>query len=130
MAEAQKTVIVAEPDVLVRMVVSEYLRDCGYKVIEATTAHDVRTILHARHPVDILLSEVSLGGETDGFSLAAGIRQTHPAVDVILTSGIAGAAAESHELCEQGSIKKPYQPKDVEARIRILLERRRASNKP
>ena len=65
-----------------------------------------------------------------GFSLAHRIRQTRSDIDVILTSGIADVAQETHELCEEGPIKKPYAPKDVETRIKILLERRRASNKP
>ena len=29
------TVLLAEGDVLVRMPIAEYLRDCGYKVVEA-----------------------------------------------------------------------------------------------
>jgi hypothetical protein len=32
-----------------------------------------------------------------GFELSRGIRQTHPNIDVILTSGVAGAAAEGHD---------------------------------
>jgi DNA-binding response OmpR family regulator len=46
-----------------------------------------------------------------------------------LTSGVSGAVQQCHELCEEGPINKPYQPKDVEARIKMLLERRRASKK-
>jgi hypothetical protein len=46
-----------------------------------------------------------------------------------LTSGVAGTVQQSHELCEEGPIKTPYEPKDVEARIKILLERRRAAKK-
>ena len=31
--------MVVEPDVLVRMTVADYLRECGYRVVEAITAH-------------------------------------------------------------------------------------------
>src|SRR5271169_884933 len=98
-AEPQKTVIVAEPDVLIRMVIAEYLRDCGYKVTEAISAADVWAILETQRQVDIVLVDVGIGGGSEGFSLASRIRQTHPRVDVILTSGISGAAEESHQLC-------------------------------
>jgi DNA-binding response OmpR family regulator len=121
-----KVVMIVEPEVLVRMVVAEYLRDCGYTVIEATAAKDVWTVLDSGHRLDVVVAEV---GAVDGFSLAKRVRQTHPDIDVILTSGIAGTAHESHELCKEGPIKQPYEPKDVEARIRVLLERRRAASK-
>jgi DNA-binding response OmpR family regulator len=123
--EELKVVMIVEPDVLVRMVVADYLRDCGYTVIEATAAKDVWTVLGSGHRLDVVVAEV---GAVDGFSLAKRVRQTHPDIDVILTHGISGAAHESHELCKEGPIKQPYEPKDVEARIRLLLERRRAAS--
>lgn len=124
-----KTVVVAEPDVLIRMVIAEYLRDCGYRVIEAVSSKDIDVLLEGHHIVHVVLADVSVDGDTGGFSVAARIRQTHPDVDVILTSGVAGAAEQSQTLCENGPIKKPYQAKDVESRIKFLLERRRASTK-
>jgi CheY-like chemotaxis protein len=128
--EQQRAVLVVEPDVLVRLVIADYLRDCGYKVIEAVGAQDVWAVLETGRPVDVMLIDVKLSGTEDGFAVANRIRQTGRDIDVILTSGIPAAAQQCHELCEEGPIKKPYQPKDVEARIRILLERRRATTKP
>jgi DNA-binding response OmpR family regulator len=121
-----KVIMIIEPEVLVRMVVAEYLRDCGYTVIEAMAAKDLWTVLDSGHRLDVIVAEM---GAVDGFSFAKRVRQTHPDIDVILTSGITGAVHESHELCKEGPIKQPYQPKDVEARIRVLLERRRAATK-
>jgi len=37
-SSARETILVVDDEVLVRMVISAYLRDCGYKVIEATNA--------------------------------------------------------------------------------------------
>lgn len=125
-----RTVMVVEPDVLVRMVIADYLRDCGYRVIEAVDSSEVWAVLGGAHTVDVLLIEVSLPGGENGFELAHRIRQTRREVDVILASGIAGTVQQSHELCEEGPVKKPYDPKEVEARIKILLERRRAAKKP
>jgi CheY-like chemotaxis protein len=36
--EVPDTILVVEDDVLVRMPISQYLRDCGYRVIEAANA--------------------------------------------------------------------------------------------
>jgi CheY-like chemotaxis protein len=125
-----KTIMMVEPDVVIRMVIAEHLRDCGYQVIEGVAAQDVWVVLESGRRVDVILADVKLSGDVGGFSLARRIRQTRSDIDVILTSGIASVAQESHDLCEEGPIKKPYEPKDIEAKIKILLERRRTSNKP
>ena len=127
--DSKPVVMVIEPEVLVRMTVAAYLRECGYKVIEGVVAADVRTVLEGAVRLDVVFCEVQLPGGTDGFSLARRLRQTHPMIDVILTSGVAGAAEKSKDLCEEGPMEKPYQAADVAARIRVLLERRKASAK-
>jgi DNA-binding response OmpR family regulator len=124
-----KTIMMVEPDVVIRMVISEHLRDCGYRVIEGVAAQDVWTVLESGRRIDLVLADVKLAGEEDGFSLSRRIRQTRSDIDVILTSGISGAAQEAHDLCEEGPIKKPYEARDIESRIKILLERGRTANK-
>jgi DNA-binding response OmpR family regulator len=121
--------MVIEPEVLIRMTIAEFLRECGFKVVEGVVAEDVRTVLDAGGHLDIVFSEVRLPGNTDGFALAKQLRNAHPEIDVILTSGIAGAAEKSTDLCAEGPLKKPYQPKEVAARIHRLLERRRSAVK-
>lgn len=127
--DAGATIIVVEPDAVVRMVIAKFLRACGFKVIEGTEASDVWSALEKGVKVDIVFAEVRLAGKTDGFSLASLLRQKHPEIDVILTSSPAGAAEKSKELCEDGPIGKPYHPEDVAVRIRQLLARRRSSKK-
>lgn len=126
-ADARRVVMVIEPEVLIRMSIAEYLRGCGYKVIEGVVAADVGVILDASLALDVVFCEVNLPGDIDGFALARQLRQTHPHINVILTSGVAGAADKSEALCEEGTVKKPYQAADIGAQIRRLLERRRAS---
>ena len=125
-----RTVIVIEPDILVRMVIAEYLRDCGYKVVEGVTADDVMAVLDAGRKIDIVLAEVQLTGGIDGFALSQWIRSNHPAIDVILTSGADKAADKAGDICDEGPLKKPYHPQEVVRHINILRERRRAVPKP
>jgi DNA-binding response OmpR family regulator len=124
---ATTTVMVVEPDVLVRMSISDFLRECGYRVIEAVKADEVWTMIDAQVPLDIVFAEVNLSYESEGFSLARRLRQKQPNLDVILTSGIIDAAAKSSDLCGQSPIKKPYHPQQIVARIHLLLERCRAA---
>lgn len=119
------TIVVVEPDVLARTVLADYLRECGYRVVECANADDVLIILSAGRKIDVILSEVELGGDLDGFRLARQIRETHPTVEVLLTSGAANAADKAADLCDEGPLEKPYHPRDVVRRINRLRERRR-----
>ncbi len=124
-AVPRSTILVVEPDILVRMSIAEFLRECGYRVLEAATAEDVATVLNSEQPVDVVFAEVRLTGGRDGFELARWVRQNHPGVDVVLTSGVAGAADKALDLCEDGPLPKPYHPQEVVRRINLLIERRR-----
>ena len=51
--DVQQTILVVEDEVLVRMPIAQYLRDCGYKVIEAVNADEAITVLlHKETVVD------------------------------------------------------------------------------
>ncbi len=124
-----ETVLVVEPDVLVRMVISDYLRECGYKVIEATGAEEAITIISAGRKIDAVFCEVRLQGEMDGFALAQRIRTNHPHMEVILTTGATSTAEKASELCEEGPLEKPYHPQHVVQRLNFLFEKRRQARK-
>jgi DNA-binding response OmpR family regulator len=119
------TILVVEPDILVRMAIASYLRDCGYRVLEGVTAADVLTLLGSGQKVDVVLSEARLPDGADGFGLAHWVRANHPDVDVILTCGAARAADKAGDLCEDGPLERPYHPQEVVRRINLLRERRR-----
>jgi CheY-like chemotaxis protein len=44
-----KTILVLDGDALVRMPVVQYLRDCGYRVVEAATTEEAIAITEDRH---------------------------------------------------------------------------------
>jgi DNA-binding response OmpR family regulator len=119
------TILVVEPDIIVRMSIADYLRECGYKAVEGATAEDALALLRAGQTVDVILCEVALGGVMDGFALARWVRERSTGVDVILASGTWGAAAKAEDLCEEGPLEKPYHPEEIVRRINILIERRR-----
>jgi DNA-binding response OmpR family regulator len=122
---APSTVFVVEPDILIRLAVTAYLRECGYVVLEGISAADLFTVLHAGRRVDIVLSDVHLSGEGDGFGLAQRLREEYPDIEVLLTSGVARTTKAAGEICEEGPVAKPYHPKDIARRIHLLRERHR-----
>lgn len=120
-AKAQ-TVLVVEDEVLVRMVIADYLRECGYRVIEAGSAAEAITVLQSPEPVDIVFSDVQMPGEMDGFGLARWVRQNQPSLKMLLASGNARTAQAAGDLCEHGPLeKKPYHPQAIVTRIQRLL---------
>jgi CheY-like chemotaxis protein len=119
------TVLVAEDEVLVRMAVSEYLRDCGYRVIEASNGDEAVAFLRTDAHVDVVFTDVTMPG-MNGFDLSRWVRCERPEVHVILTSGATKASREAADLYEDGPVMgKPYDHGEVERRIRALLARRK-----
>jgi len=118
-----QTVLLVEPDSAARIVLADYLRGCGYKVIEATTYEDALTVLQHATDIDIVFSEVKLPGPHDGFHLAQHVRAQYPNTDVILSSSESVAAKKADDLCGHGPLEKPYHPEEVVRKIRQLRSR-------
>lgn len=123
-----ETVLVVEDEVLIRLVIAEYLRHCGYTVHEAASADEAMTVLNSPGiAVDLVFSDVDMPGSSmDGFGLARWVRAHHPGVNVILTSGAARSVELAGQLCEEGPLlAKPYEPAAALDRIKQLLARAR-----
>jgi DNA-binding NtrC family response regulator len=118
------TIMLVEQDILVRMLLAEYLRGGGYKVIEGVSVEDVLAVLRAGNKVQIIFVELRTGGDIDGFGLASQVRGSYPDIDVILTSGVENAASKASDLCDQGPSKKPYHAQELLRRINRLRENR------
>jgi DNA-binding response OmpR family regulator len=120
-------ILIVEADLLVRHPLAEYLRECGYRVVEAGDGAEARVLLeHDALPIDIVLAEGAAGLE-----LATWIRAKHPDVQLILVGSVTRATEKAGELCEEGpDVTKPYEHKLVLERIRRLTAaRERAKEK-
>jgi DNA-binding NtrC family response regulator len=128
--EALDTVLVVEDDVLIRSSIAEYLRRCGYRVLEAANADEAMIILQkATIPVEVLFSGVAMPGTMNGFALAKRAREVRPGLEVILAGTVERAAHEAADLCEDSPLPKPYEPQVVADRIKRLLAARRRQGK-
>jgi DNA-binding NtrC family response regulator len=117
--------LIVEDEVLIRLDVADYLRECGYRVIEAGNASEAMAVHQSGRCIDLVFSDVQLPGSTDGFALSHWVKTHQPEVKVILTSGVARSAQVAGELCEDGPLeKKAYDPQRLLERIRASLARR------
>ena len=124
-AKAGETVLVVEDEVLLRLSIAAYLRDCGYSVIEAADADEAVLVL--KQPdldIDVLFTEIEMPGAMDGFGLAQWTRANRRGLDVILTGTAPRAVNAAANLCEDGPVPKPHEPQLVHDRMRRLLAAR------
>jgi DNA-binding NtrC family response regulator len=125
MATSIETILVVDDDIFVRMPIAQYLRDCGYKVIEAVSAEEAMAVLTRSDTViDLVFTDIEMPGAVDGFGLAKWIRDHRPGVDVLLAGTVPRAVQSAKEVCQQGPVPKPYDPQTVHNRIRRLLATR------
>ena len=91
------TVLVLEDDVLIRMPICQYLRDCGYCVLEAANG-----LAEAGYPHRCGQSDIDMPGKMNGFSFAQWARSVRPGVDIVLAGTPERAAHVAVQLCPDG----------------------------
>jgi DNA-binding response OmpR family regulator len=124
-------ILMVEPDVLVRQPIAEYLRECGYKVVETGSTDEALLVVNARTmSIDIVLADAQAPGKLDGFGLARWMRENQPSAKVILAGTVANEAKEAGDLCEEGPLlSKPYDPQLLVDRIKRAVATRDRINK-
>ena len=121
-------ILVVDDEVLMRLVISDYLRECGFRVFEARSASEAIEILESdRAPIiDLIFSDVRIPGGMDGFELAQWVRRNRPGLPVILTSGDGRKSEAAKDLCEnEPFFAKPYDVGTVVAQIRASIDARK-----
>jgi two-component system, response regulator PdtaR len=79
---------------------AQYLRDCGYRVLEAVNAAEARgAVSTGRESIDIVLMDVKGVPSEGGFTLASWLRSNHPTIKVLLGGTIAKVLQLAGDLC-------------------------------
>ena len=86
-AEISRTILVVEDEVLVRMMISDQLRNAGYKVLEAADADEALNLMAHITPVQVIITDVQMPGSMDGVELARVVRSQYPGIIILLASG-------------------------------------------
>jgi DNA-binding NtrC family response regulator len=125
--ERTPTILIVDDEALIRMTVSDFLQECGFKVLEASNAAEaIEVIQSCRITIDLVFSDVRMPGELDGFGLSTWIKKNRPELPVILTSGDAKTSDTALAICsEVHFLPKPFDLQLALAHIRQEIERRK-----
>jgi CheY-like chemotaxis protein len=122
--QSRLTILLVEDEFLVRMTIAEFLRASDCEVIEAASGEAAVEVLQERDGIDVVFTDVRLGGELNGWDVGEVSRATHPAIPVIYTSG----AVIVPERPVEGSVffEKPYEPNVVLSACQRLHQQQQA----
>ena len=121
-------ILVVDDDALIRLTLSDYLQDNGFKVLEATTGDEALAIMAAPgFTVDLVFTDVMMPGLTDGFALAKWISENQPEIPVIVTSADTEKIASAPDRSGLQFIAKPYELNDIASLFRKALDQRNSA---
>ena len=115
-------ILTVEDDERIRTAVSLALQEEGWEVEETSNGEDALASF-LRQPCDVVLIDIMLPG-IDGFEVCRKIRRLGDVPIVMVT-----ARSDSHDVVaglEAGAddyLRKPFDPKELSARVRALLRR-------
>ena len=122
-------ILIIDDDARLSAMVSEYLGESGFRATVRETAADGLAALKAE-PFDALVLDVMLP-DVDGFELLRRVRADSDVPILMLTArGEAADRVVGLELGADDYLPKPVSPRELLARLRAILRRRRAASGP
>jgi CheY-like chemotaxis protein len=108
----QPVVLVVEDEWLVRAVIVDFLRANGCQVLEAATGEDAVSLIDGKdQQLDVLFTDIRLGGQLNGWDVAEIFRKHRPAMRVLYASGY--SIEPPRYVSDSEFFNKPYRPEDI-----------------
>lgn len=124
---AHECILVVEKDVLIRLEISNHLREAGFVVVEAANADDAWAFMTAEGVVDLVFAEIATPGVLDGLALAQLAAARFMALPFLLTGE---ASRPPPPPGPWRFIAKPYAPERVTAAITEALGLNKPKDEP
>ena len=120
----QPSVLLVEDDAFQRKAAETYLMNHDLKVIAVENGAQMRRQVSRAMP-DLVLLDIQLPGQDDGFALARWLRESSTRVGIIMLTA-AGDSVDKVLGLESGAddyVAKPYEPRELLARCKSVLRR-------
>ena len=120
----QPSILLVEDDAFQRKAAETYLMNHDLKVIAVENGAQMRRQISRAMP-DLVLLDVQLPGQEDGFALARWLRESSTRVGIIMLTA-AGNSVDKVLGLESGAddyVAKPYEPRELLARCKSVLRR-------
>ena len=120
----QPSVLLVEDDAFQRRAAEAYLVNHDLTVIAVENGAQMRRQISRAMP-DLVLLDVQLPGQEDGFALARWLRESSTRVGIIMLTAAGGSVDKVLGL-ESGAddyVAKPYEPRELLARCKSVLRR-------
>jgi two-component system phosphate regulon response regulator OmpR len=127
---SEPVVLVVDDEPELRSLLAEYFGRHGLQVREAADAAAARASIAAQVP-DLAILDINMPGE-NGLSLARWLRDAHPRVGVVMLTTVGESVDRviGLELGADEYIPKPFELRELLARVRAVLRRVRAAAAP
>ena len=123
--DTPSTILIVDDDREIRTLLAEYLESNGFRALAAADGAGMRRILDSSH-VDLVVLDLTLPGE-DGLTLCRTLRAGSNLPVIMLTAR--GEPLDRILGLEMGAddyVAKPFEPRELSARIRNVLRRTQA----
>lgn len=118
-------ILIVEDELDIANVVLDYLRHAGYDAEHAANGHAALERLLSSNPPDLTILDVMLPG-MDGLEVLRQTRKTSDALIILLTARVEEVdRLIGLELGADDYICKPFSPREVVARVKTVLRRRK-----
>ena len=111
--------MVVEDEDMLAEIMSWALEDAGYRVIHASTGEAALAELDGlRTKLDLLVTDIRMPGQVDGWTLAERVRDRLPAVGVVYVSGYNPMTPRN--VANSVFLQKPFRPEQLLTAVKTV----------
>jgi signal transduction histidine kinase len=127
-AQAGESILLVEDDAGVRDYAVGVLEELGYRVHATESAEKALSVLQGIDRVDLLFTDVVLGGKLSGRQLADEVKRLRPELPILFTTGYTRNPIVDQGRLDSGVslLNKPYTQRDLSFKIRSILGNEKA----
>ncbi|WP_040212043.1 response regulator transcription factor [Clostridium polynesiense] len=117
-----ETIMIVEDEIRMRIIIRDYLKKEGFKVVEATNGKEAVEFF-MQNPVDLIILDIMMP-LLDGFQVCRKVREISSVPIIILTArSEEDDKLTGYDIGADDYMTKPFSPKILVAKVKALLKR-------